>query len=134
MLKMWIGDPSKRLFKTRVVNNPDRYWELHVRDLEFMNTDFSKRVAMECSAIAEFLSCVTLKMDSGRLISPMQLSSGAKNVLLMKYFDCSCDMKQFVEEIAEEKDLYIYTTRDYVPYLESGNEPKPFIVLNNNKV
>lgn len=124
MLKMWIGDPPKRLFKTRVVNNPDRYWELHVRDLEFMNTDFSKRVAMECSAIAEFLSCVTLKMDSGRLISPMQLSSGAKNVLLMKYFDCSCDMEwcgenceQFVEEIAEEKDLYIYTTREIAEYL-----------------
>ena len=54
MLKMWIGDPSKRLFKTRVVNNPDRYWELHVRDLEFMNTDFSRseerRVGKECGS------------------------------------------------------------------------------------
>lgn len=140
MLKVWIGIPEEDSFKGQKVNDPDLFFKRRVKDLSFMDSDFSHRVVKELSRVSEVLSCVTLRTKHNSLISPMQLSSGAKNVLIMKYFDCACNMtwcgencEKFVEEIADEKDLIVFSTRYYIPYLET-KDWKPFEILNLRRV
>lgn len=137
MLNLYIGYPPRDKYKG-IVYNPDS----HFKDLdlyEIMSTDFSMRVAKECSDIASFESPILMKTNSGRYVSPLDLSSGAKNVLLMKYTNkivdmlwCGDNCDKFVEEIAREKDLIVFTTRDYVPYERSESED--FRVLNSGKI
>lgn len=122
-----------------IVYNPDRYFK-DMDVYEVMSTDFAIRVAKECSDIASFDNPILMRTNSGRFVSPLDLSSGAKNLLIMKYTDKICNMlwcgdncDKYVEEVAEEKDLTVFTTRAYVPY-DEATIVKPFRVLNNGKI
>lgn len=137
MLNLYIGYPPSE-FKG-VVRNPDRYFK-DMDVYEVMSTDFAVRVAKECSDIASFDNPILMRTNSGRFVSPLDLSSGAKNLLIMKYTDKICNMlwcgdncDKYVEEVAEEKDLTVFTTRAYVPY-DEATVVKPFRVLNNGKI
>lgn len=137
MLNLYIGYPPSE-FKG-VVRNPDRYFK-DMDVYEVMSTGFAVRVAKECSDIASFDNPILMRTNSGRFVSPLDLSSGAKNLLIMKYTDSICNLlwcgsncDKFVEEIAEEKDLTVFTTRSYVPYKRSKNI-KPFKVINTGKI
>lgn len=140
MLKLYYG----LLEDERRVVNPDPYFN-GMFDMHKIDTDFGRRVVKECSGVAKVHNYVTLELSNGEFISPEKLSSGAKNVLLMKEFpDIICDVlwcgencEPFISEIAEERDLTVYTTRPFHPdlnylfkdgiyFINSGN-----IVRNN---
>ena len=138
MLNLYIGYPPMGKYKG-IVYNPDRYFK-DMDVYEVMSTDFAIRVAKECSDIASFDNPILMRTNSGRFVSPLDLSSGAKNLLIMKYTDKICNMlwcgdncDKYVEEVAEEKDLTVFTTRAYVPY-DEATVVKPFRVLNNGKI
>lgn len=140
MLRLWIGYPPKGYFKEKLVRNPDYFFSDYFLDTSFVATDFGRRVVCACSDVKEVLSCVTLRVSSGRLISPMQLSSGAKNIFIMKETSAICNMgwcggncEPFVDEISHSQDLTLYTDRFYVPYLYTNDE-RPFEVLNLGRV
>lgn len=138
MLNLYIGYPKEDEIG-EIVYNPDDYFK--DMDLyEVMSTDFSMRVARECSDITKFETPILMRTSSGRFVSPLDLSSGAKNLIIMKYTDKICNLlwcgdncDKYVEEIAEERDITVFTTRVYVPYEDSTNVV-PFRVLNNGRI
>lgn len=96
------------------------------------------RTYYELSAGARTVNQLTTRKDYTGT-NRANTSSGAKNVLLMKYTNkivdmlwCGDNCDKFVEEIAREKDLIVFTTRDYVPYERSESED--FRVLNSGKI
>lgn len=137
MLNLYIGYPPKGMFED-ITYNPDvTFKDMDV--YEMMNSDFAVRVAKDCSDIASFESPILMKTNSGRYVSPLDLSSGAKNLLLMKNTDtvtnllwCGDNCDKYVEEVAREKNLYVFTTRVYVPYY--NREKQNFKVINTGRV
>lgn len=141
LLKLYIGYPPVGFFnESDIVRNPDDYFEYYVRDLSFIDSPFCREVVKECSDVVEFLSSTTMRAGNGMFISPMQLSSGAKNVLIMESTDKICNMgwcgdncNRFVEDIADRKDLTVFSGRVYIPYLYNDH-CNDFLVLNKNKI
>lgn len=136
MLNLWIGD---RDFPVQVLN-PDLYFNEFI-DKHCIETDFGKRVVKECSDVKEVINYVNMVLPNGELISPNELSSGAKNLLIMMYDDeAVCDMEwcgnncdHFIGEIAKAKDFTLQTTRWYVPF-KNAEFPDGVRILNIDKV
>lgn len=138
MLKLWIGDKK---FDNQI-GTPDFFFDEEM-DKHCIDTDFGRRVVTECSDIYKIHTYAALELPNGEFISPSELSSGAKNLLIMMFSekDVVCDMlwcgdncNKFVAEIANIKDITVKTTRWYMPYLRGEKFDEGILILNTNTV
>lgn len=120
MLKLWIG----RKEFDNMVGEPDYYFSDFI-DPRCIDTEFGRRVVKELSRVKTVVNYATLILPTGEFISPKELSSGAKNVLIMENDtnNAVCDMlwcgencEKFVAEISCRKDLFVESTRWFLPY------------------
>lgn len=120
MLNLWIGYKDFE----NLEDYPDIYFDSYFEDLEKLETDFAKRVITTCSDVAEVINYKNMVRNNGMLISPRELSTGAKTLILIKYTDLvlnasrlgeNCEL--FLKEIADEKDVTLITTRYFNPFL-----------------
>lgn len=134
MLKIWYG---LKQFDNEVVD-PDFFFSEEM-NANCIDTDFGRRVVTECSNVYKIHNYATLELPNGELISPKELSSGAKNLLIMMFCeqDVICDLlwcgnncNKFVAEIANKKDLTVKTTRYYNPYRSEVAFNEPILILN----
>lgn len=134
MLKIWYG---LKQFDNEVAD-PDFFFSEEM-NANCIDTDFGRRVVTECSNVYKIHNYATLELPNGELISPKELSSGAKNLLIMMFCkqDVICDLlwcgnncNKFVAEIANKKDLTVKTTRYYNPYRSEVAFNEPILILN----
>lgn len=134
MLKIWYG---LKQFDNEVAD-PDFFFSEEM-NANCIDTDFGRRVVTECSNVYKIHNYATLELPNGELISPKELSSGAKNLLIMMFYeqDVICDLlwcgnncNKFVAEIANKKDLTVKTTRYYNPYRSEVAFNEPILILN----
>lgn len=120
MLNLWIG------FKDfdNLVSDPDFYFSEFI-DPACIETELGKRIVMECSDVENVVNYATMYLPTGELISARELSSGAKNLLIMAFDDddavcemtfCGDNCNKFVGEIANSRDITVSTMRWYVPF------------------
>lgn len=138
MLRLWIGNKEF----DNDTGEPDFYFDEEM-DAECIDTDFGRRVVKECSDIESVINYATLKLPNGELVSPRELASGAKNLLIMMFSeeDVVCDLRwcgdncnKFIAEVANTKDITVKTTRWYMPYLRGETFDEGILILNTNTV
>lgn len=81
MLKIWYG---LKQFDNEVAD-PDFFFFSEEMNANCIDTDFGRRVVTECSNVYNIHNYATLELPNGELISPKELSSGAKNLLIMMF-------------------------------------------------
>lgn len=137
MMNLWLG----RGDFDNEVGDPDFYFSEFI-DPKCIDTDFGRRVVKTCSDVKEVVNYATLVLPNEELISPMELSSGAKNLLIMMFDeeDAVCDLiwcgsncESFLGEIASKRDFTVFTTRWFVPY-KNSNFKDGVRILNTGKV
>lgn len=120
MLRLWIG----RHDYENMVDEPDFYFS-EFMDASCIDTDFGRRVVTEISDVKTIVNYATMYLPTGELISPRDLCSGAKNLLIMNFDtnDAVCDMlwcgencEKFVAEISNKRDLLVTSSRWFLPY------------------
>lgn len=139
MMKLWVG--IKNLYNgDDYVGEPDPYFDYEF-DFENLLTDFSKEVMLKCSGGVVPITSGVLRRPNGMTIPPSCLSSGAKNVLCMKYMEdymyemvwCGENCESYVNSICNEKDVRICTSRIYCPF-DAGGLKDGVLILNTGKV
>lgn len=138
MLKLYIGVLSDNRYG-RVIHSPRAFVKSKMKDISVFSSDFGVRVLKECSAIKEVYNENSFLTEAGCRIGTANVSGGAKALMIMKATDfivnmtfCGDNCNKFVAEIAKEKDLTVYTTRYYNPFVKSDLDK--VLVLNNNKI
>ena len=134
MLNLWIGDKK---FDNQI-GTPDFFFDEEMNK-HCIDTDFGRRVVTECSDIYKIHTYAALELPNGEFISPSELSSGAKNLLIMMFSekDVVCDMlwcgdncNKFVTEIANTKDITLKTSRYSNPFNSSVSFNDGVLILN----
>lgn len=119
MQNIWLGYKDLE----NETGNPDFYFDEFI-DKRCIDTDFGRRVVTACSDVFKVMNYVTLELPTGELISPKELSSGAKSLLIMAFSDedvvcdlvwCGENCEIFIDELASQKDITVMTSRWYVP-------------------
>lgn len=111
MLKIHFG---KKTFPKEILQ-VDQVFDLNVNN-DWLNTDFAKRVIKGIDN-SEHIVDSYIKSPFWGTIPPQKLSTGCKNVLLMKFYPlsaifygtkCGDNCLPYVLEIAQEKDLEVH--------------------------
>lgn len=118
MLNLWYGND----FPGKYTVYPDGTFK-QVFESDWFESDLSKRILRECSNVVEVVATNIFKCDTGALIVPANLSSGAKTLLLLRYMDKPCiylycgeNCDPFIGDILAEKDeITLVVYRFYIP-------------------
>lgn len=119
MLHLWIGEKE---FENDA-GVPDFYF-MEEMDLSCIDTDFGHRVLHSCSDVAKVINYATLELPNGELVSPREISSGAKTCLILMFDteDVVCDLlfcgencEPFIAEAANQRDITCKTSRWFFP-------------------
>ena len=129
MLNVWVNNPKTDKLVVDVGMTFENYMAF-----ELIDTDLGRRIVKETSRVVDVENYKFMKTDFDTYISPLELSDGAKVLLLMlckevqdlglifNYTYCGPNCDKFVEEIADMCDVNIYLGRYYIPF--SSGKPK----------
>lgn len=107
-----------------ILDGPTSYFNF-MMDFHCIDTEFGRRVVKELSRVVKVHNYASLEISTGEFISPVELSHGAKNILIMAFAEdsvvtnmlfCGDNCNKFVAEICKTKDLNLITTRLYNPW------------------
>ncbi len=138
MLKLWLGRKDD---DDRYVGQPDFIFDEEV-DSHCIESPFGRRVVHECSGSATVINYASLSLPNGELISPKELSSGAKNIFVMdECMDVLCDLLwcgdnclNFIAEIANRKDIEVCTTRWIMPFNSEVGYNEGIKIMNTDVI
>lgn len=129
MLNLWMGSCPKEWKDSKlVIINPDAVFDFYFKDLSILRTDFADRLLRECSRSRGMIYSAGFITDNDVILPIQKASTGAKIVLLLLSIDCVCNWtlcgdncNTFIAEIAETKDITMYSTRFLNPFKRAGN-------------
>lgn len=138
MLKLWLGRKDD---DERYIGQPDFVFDEEV-DTHCIETEFGKRVIYVCSGSANVINYASLSLPNGELISPKELSSGAKNIFVMdECKDVLCDLLwcgdnciQFIAEIANRRNIEVCTTRWILPFNSKVEFKDGILIMNTGTI
>lgn len=126
MLNVWVKYPEN---ESLLVNSPKIVFSGYM-EYDLIDTDLGRRIVKDTSKVSEIFNCMSMRTEWGYMISPEELSDGAKILLLMlcksvrdegfifNYTFCGDNCNKYLKEIAEMYDVNIYLGRFFLPFQE----------------
>lgn len=124
MLNVWVNLPANTDVLVDNVANVFRDY----KKFELITTEIGTRIVKTVSRVVTVNNYADMVNDWGEQLSPLDLSDGAKMLLLMlnedarndglifDYSFCGDNCDEFLEEIAGMYDINLYLGRFYIPF------------------
>lgn len=124
MLNVWVNLPANTDVLVDNVANVFRDY----KKFELITTEIGTRIVKAVSRVVTVNNYADMVNDWGEQLSPLDLSDGAKMLLLMlnedarndglifDYSFCGDNCDEFLEEIAGMYDINLYLGRFYIPF------------------